>query len=302
MRRGFMGGLLALALCGAGCGDDSEMCSGDACAQGDGGASMGDAAAAAPQDDPSDSAEAGDTDAAASSDGDSASASPSDASDDPASDDGDTDPAASDDASDDAGDAAPADEPAFTPAMDGNQGALCESERDCNMGLACYTTGSMGYCTASCDDDDACSGLTGATYTCSNNSDACRVVCGGDEDGPCPQGMSCIDGRCNYPDNILATAGAFERCESSDDCTGELVCNAAQGPGGGSGGGYCTQPCDASEDCTEAPASGSITPGCRMGGSGLCRLDCSDDAEGCPDSMACMNNRCRFTPQQDAQQ
>ena len=300
MRHGLVIGICLALSGGVACGDDSDDCSGEDCPRGDGGSA--DAAAA-----PNGGDEGTDTDDASDTSSSSGSA------DEPAGADGATDDGAQDDGAASDGDgseggdegqddeAEPDPEPAFMPARDGNQGALCESDRDCNMGLACYTTDEVGFCTASCTDDGGCGALTGATYTCSSGRNACRVECGGEDDGDCPAGMECLGNRCNYPANVLATAGAFERCESSADCAGDLVCNAAQGPGPGAGAGFCTQACESSEDCTEAPSSGSIEAGCSMGGTGLCRLDCSDADDGCPDGMVCTNNRCRVASGDDEQ-
>ena len=71
-----------------------------------------------------------------------------------------------------------------------------------------------------------------------------------------------------------------------------LVCSASFG-----GAGYCTASCMLPDgDCGDvADAAGDLTPECTAvigpgaGMMGRCTLDCSEDEEGCPDGMTCIN-------------
>jgi hypothetical protein len=205
------------------------------------------------------------------------------------------------------------------PPMDGNQLSLCETGVDCNRGLDCYNPagGGDGFCTKPCETADDCMGIAGAAYTCSMSTQLCVIDCDGEDDTSCPDGMRClVNGfggggqgqqaasyRCEYPAMQAANSGgAWEECSSpnSDDCAMGLTCNGSGAAASGSG--FCAQRCTNNNECTMMPGSGSIMPTCEgggMGGPGMgtgganrtCVLDCSDDADGCPDGMTCVENR-----------
>jgi hypothetical protein len=201
------------------------------------------------------------------------------------------------------------------PPSDGNQLSICMVGQDsgCADTLACYTaigaTG-VGYCTTTCELDADCTSL-GAGYSCSSPSGQsgdrfCRLTCTGEDDTSCPALMSCVDVngafRCLYDEKDLGAQDTpvFGACESDGDCTGELGCYEALifGQGGTEYSGICAAPCENSDECTDMPSSGNITPSC--GNGGLCILDCSTiqgpgpvptDAGQpvCPDGMECAN-------------
>jgi hypothetical protein len=99
----------------------------------------------------------------------------------------------------------------------------------------------------------------------------------------------------------------WEPCDQNGDCVEGLICygtgeggggdQGGGGPGGGENlGGYCTQPCENTEECTEPMPSGNIAPTC--GTSGGCRFECTPDTT-CPDGMECVElqgdvGRCLF--------
>jgi hypothetical protein len=214
-------------------------------------------------------------------------------------DDGGVDPV---DAGGDAG------EPAQPLPDDGNQGSVCEDGTDCNQDLDCYNAGTdgQGFCSATCEMDDDCTAIAGAAYVCSMSTGVCIVECEGEDDEEsCPDGMACVNTsgfggggmasyRCKYPDAPPAagTAQAFEACSMEEPCAAGLVCNAAFG-----GAGYCTASCTPPDgDCDAvADAAGDLTAECTTalggpgGAMGRCTLDCSDDEEGCPDGLTCID-------------
>jgi hypothetical protein len=193
---------------------------------------------------------------------------------------------------------------------DGDQLAVCEEDGDCGDDLACYDPGpGQHFCTRTCAETADCAQLTGAEYTCSDDG-LCEVRCENVLDTEsCPDGLSCtlVRGpgggqggpqfRCKYSENAGQTGDgeAWSACLAPDDCDDGLECVGAFGPIPG----YCTQACEESDECSEEPESGDIEPTCGQVGpmpsATACVLDCSDDAEGCPDDMMCgIGERCVY--------
>jgi hypothetical protein len=190
--------------------------------------------------------------------------------------------------------------------MDGEQLAVCTDEQDCDDGLGCYAEGGgQDFCTATCSNDDDCQGLGGAEYTCSDDG-LCEVVCAVGDSSSCPEGMTCLQTsgpgpgglqfRCKYSTAAGSAGGAFDPCSTGADCEDGLQCVGAFAaiPG------YCTGECEDTDECTEQPSSGSIEPTCigttpLPASPSMCLLDCSDDADGCPDDMTCgIGGRCTY--------
>jgi hypothetical protein len=134
------------------------------------------------------------------------------------------------------------------------------------------------------------------------NDGVCRIECEGEDDTSCPDLMVCVETspnsfRCAYPEAGEPEPGSqdvplWEPCSASGECVDGLICypslgGGQGGPGGGDFnlGGFCTQPCESDDECTEEAPSGDIDPSC--GSSGGCRFDCSDGGE-CPDGMECV--------------
>jgi hypothetical protein len=149
--------------------------------------------------------------------------------------------------------------------------------------------------------------LAGAEYTCSDDG-LCEVQCENLEDrDSCPEGLSCtlVSGpgpggfqfRCKYSENAgqSGSGEAWSACLAAGDCDDGLECVGAFGPIPG----YCAQACAESAECTAEPDSGDIEPTCEQIGptpsARACALDCSGDAEGCPDDMVCgFGSRCVY--------
>jgi hypothetical protein len=209
----------------------------------------------------------------------------------------------------DTSDAGMMSEPGEEPATDGSQLASCAEDGDCTEDRVCYTPGAQGatgYCTGTCAEDEDCAAI-GPEYTCNdrggggqgpgNGPDGmCRLECEGTDDTSCPAPMTCVE---TSPDNFRCAfvpedePGAqnvplWEPCTESSECVAGLICygTVAGGGGGDPVGGFCTQPCENDDECTEDEPSGEIEPTC--GTTGGCRFDCSDDEE-CPDGMECVS-------------
>jgi hypothetical protein len=196
-------------------------------------------------------------------------------------------------------------EPGEQPASDGSQLAACAEDGDCTEDRVCYTPGAQqatGYCTASCESNDDCSAL-GAEYTCNatggmgmgmSGGGACRIECEDSDDMSCPDLMTCVETspdtfRCAYVEDDAPGSQdveLWEPCSENGECVDGLICYGAiaGGPGGGSVGGFCTQPCETDDECTEDEPSGDIAPTC--GNTGGCRFDCSEGGD-CPEGMEC---------------
>jgi hypothetical protein len=183
--------------------------------------------------------------------------------------------------------------PAVELPMDGTHLAVCDDDRDCNMGLGCYAGGMpAGYCTAECENDEDCSGLSGGSFTC-GQSDLCSAQCEGQDDTSCPTNMRCLavgddTFRCLYPPELTEEPPVpFEACQNDMDCGGELEClrNGMGGPG------FCSRTCTPDEpSCSDlVPPSGSIEPTCvpQNPQLGRCALDCESNADGCPEGLSC---------------
>jgi hypothetical protein len=214
--------------------------------------------------------------------------------------------------------------PTDGPSTDGSQLSACAEDEDCTEDRVCYLPGAqeaIGYCTGSCSGDEDCAAL-GAQYTCNamgngggnGGMGVCRIECEGEDDTSCPDMMMCVETsqgsfRCAYTEEPEEPPAQdmqlWEPCEANGDCVEGLICygtfegGGGQGPGGGGGqniGGYCTQPCENTDECTEPEPSGNISPTC--GSSGGCRFECTEDTT-CPDGMECMElqgnvGRCLF--------
>jgi hypothetical protein len=198
------------------------------------------------------------------------------------------------------------------PKADGSELASCDPDAAmaCTGELACYDAAnatSVGFCTKTCTQDTDCSSL-GASFTCSSptgqaGTQYCRQSCTGEDDTSCPMYMAClpVQGgfRCLYDEKDVGTGTgkAWDECEQSGDCEGELVCypSGAQGFGGTRYAGACTKACLEDADC-DAPSTGNVVPSC--GGGGNCVLDCApagggmgaaDGGTTCPEGMDCAN-------------
>jgi hypothetical protein len=181
-------------------------------------------------------------------------------------------------------------EPVVLP-MDGTQFAVCENDRDCDMGLGCYGAGAAtGYCSAECEGDEDCAAL-GANFGC-GQSGLCAAECEGEQDSACPAHMRCTPVgedtfRCQYPPELTEEPPVpFGGCENDMDC-GELEClGSAMG-----GSGFCSRACTPEEPGCEdlMPASGSIQPTCvpQNPQLGRCALDCEAAPDGCPEGLSC---------------
>ncbi|HMI90611.1 MAG TPA: hypothetical protein VK509_04570 [Polyangiales bacterium] len=187
--------------------------------------------------------------------------------------------------------------------MDGNQLAVCDNDRDCNMNLGCYGAGSGGFCTRACEQEQDCADLPGATYHC-GGSGLCSVVCeNADDDASCPPGLECTqrggggDGnggggdafRCLYPEAPAEPEGMpFAQCEGGGSCMDGLQClgdNMGQP-------GFCSHACTPqNSDCSDVPApSGTIAATCvpQTPEQGVCALNCEAMPAGCPAGMQCV--------------
>jgi hypothetical protein len=212
--------------------------------------------------------------------------------------------------------------PTGGPPTDGSQLSACGEDDDCTEDRVCYLPGAqqaIGYCTGTCSEDADCSAL-GAAYTCNamgsgNMEGMCRIECEGPDDTSCPDMMMCVETsagsfRCAYTEEPEEPPAQdmqlWEPCEQNGDCVAGLICYPEIDGGGGNGnqgggegfGGYCTQPCESTEECTEPEPSGNISPTC--GSSNGCRFECSEDTT-CPDGMECMDisgtSRCLYPVQ-----
>jgi hypothetical protein len=186
--------------------------------------------------------------------------------------------------------------------MDGNQLAVCDNDRDCNMNLGCYSPESGGFCTRTCEQEQDCADLPGATYHC-GQSGLCSVECeNADDDASCPPGLECTqrgdgDGggngggdafRCLYPEAAPEPGGtAFAQCEGGS-CMDGLQClgdNMGQT-------GFCSHDCTPEDsDCSDVPApSGTIAATCvpQTPEQGVCALNCEAMPAGCPTGMQCV--------------
>jgi hypothetical protein len=190
---------------------------------------------------------------------------------------------------------------------DGDQLSVCEGDSDCDTGFSCFMEGGgQHFCTADCENTADCEGIEGANYTCSPDNQ-CEVVCAPANSDSCPDGLICmmvsgpgpggIQYRCKYSENAgqVGSGAAYTACADTGDCDDGLECMG----GFGIIPGQCARACEAPADCTDQPSSGSIEPTCEMisamPGSEMCVLDCSGDAEGCPDGMICgIGDRCVF--------
>jgi len=199
-------------------------------------------------------------------------------------------------------------EPGEEPPTDGSQLSSCAEDGDCTEGRVCYMPGAQGatgYCTGVCAEDEDCAAI-GPEYTCNamgggqgqgnNQRGMCRLECEGADDTSCPAPMTCVETspdsfRCAFvPEDEPGAQNVplWEPCTESGECVEGLICYGAVGGGGGGDpvGGFCTQPCENDDECTEEEPSGEIAPTC--GSTGGCRFDCSDD-EQCPDGMECVS-------------
>jgi len=189
--------------------------------------------------------------------------------------------------------------------MDGNQLAVCDDDRDCNMNLGCYSPESGGFCTRVCEQEQDCAALPGAIYHC-GQSGLCSVECmNADDDASCPPGLECTqrggggDGngggggdafRCLYPEAAdPEPAGTpFAQCQGGGECMDGLQClgdNMGQP-------GFCSHDCTPQDsDCSDVPApSGTIAPTCvpQTPEQGICALNCEAMPAGCPAGMQCV--------------
>ena len=69
---------------------------------------------------------------------------------------------------------------------EGDQNSPCPNGNECSSELVCYLD---NHCSAACDADSDCDGLSGADYTCYTMDGVCRVICADDND--CPAGLEC---------------------------------------------------------------------------------------------------------------
>jgi len=192
---------------------------------------------------------------------------------------------------------------------DGNQLAVCQNGRDCNMNLDCYAVGpGRGFCSQVCEGDEECMALPGAAYVCAT-SGICNIPCQDEADTQsCPGGMVCLDlnegggdngggqgnepaFRCKYPPQEPEEPEgqpAFGPCNGQSDCQDGLDCVDDLM---GNDTGYCSVPCNEPAACAELmPSSGTIAPSCEPNSPtmGTCALDCSAAPAGCPDGMMCL--------------
>jgi hypothetical protein len=185
--------------------------------------------------------------------------------------------------------------------MNGNQLAVCDNDRDCNMNLGCYGPESGGFCTRACEQEQDCADLPGATYHC-GQSGLCSVECeNADDDASCPPGLECTqrgggDGggngdafRCLYPEAAPEPEGmAFAQCEGGGSCMDGLQC---LGDNMGETG-FCSHDCTPEDsDCSDVPApSGTIAATCvpQTPEQGVCALNCEAMPAGCPAGMQCV--------------
>jgi hypothetical protein len=199
--------------------------------------------------------------------------------------------------------------------------AQCSGNDDCSSlgaNAGCYQAGGgmmggfFGGMMGGAGGATGSGGASGSTTT-----GTCRVSCTGVDDTSCPTGLMCIDVgagsfRCALPGadsgntgsggagGIFGGAGgagffggsggrggmmqmpgdtkAFEEC-TGGGCVEGLTCSSTFGRG------FCTQTCQNTSDCTEEPGSGDVTPTC--GRNGRCVLECTVDADECPDDMTC---------------
>jgi hypothetical protein len=165
-------------------------------------------------------------------------------------------------------------------------------------------------CSQECSGSDECSGIGGASWTCSNSTGLCHVECeGADDDESCPEGLICVMAtgpgafRCKHPDDDGPGPGTkfpYETCTHSNDCADLLICHVPSG----FDTGYCTLSCNPEDgsSCEHISPGGEINASCEMPfpstGSSHCALDCEDKPDGCPHDMTCieyaMFSRCGY--------
>lgn len=193
---------------------------------------------------------------------------------------------------------------------DGELASACYAPDECNGDdLLCF--GSIdtapGLCVEDCQDDSDCAEVDGLPARCTRGQ--CLVNCAGPErmgGGPCPAKMECrqqlteeVPGVltpvvvaltdpnfwCVYPvdagTNDVALLGACDPGHGDGDCAGVRVCHD---PDRGAGPGFCTDACEASQDCAVPRGVVASTAVCAAG---ACELDCSAAGATCPTGMNC---------------
>ena len=185
---------------------------------------------------------------------------------------------------------------------DGNQGAVCVGDTDCNQGFGCFDANlaGQGICTTVCSGDGDCSGLTDGDYACGTMGAAngnCVVSCTGTDDtSSCPSPQTCQaatggggGGATFYCQNPPPPpAGQWEACATGiASCGNGFACATTFATGYT---GFCTETCMQDSDCSDPP-SGDATVSCPMvgGGGGMtrrCEYRCMN-GETCPDGMEC---------------
>ncbi len=160
-------------------------------------------------------------------------------------------------------------------------GAACLSDHECEGDLICdYTTAT---CAEAAGFGEACAYADSANpvidtetvrcqqgLRCDPQSETCQPqdcgfgsYCGGDDDR-CPQGLSCVAGRCDF----LAQAG--EQCWDADDCA-DGTC--ASGPGG--------------QFCVPLTALGDVCGESQQCASGYCDPNVGECSSQVPPGSAC---------------
>ena len=196
--------------------------------------------------------------------------------------------------------------------MDGDIGAVCTADADCEGGI-CLAEGEGfdgGYCSSVCTTDEDCPGsgvcleAGGGTFLCFDRCDPaatereCRAgygcassfslpapIClpGCTDDTDCEGGLACDpeagfsgEGRCHDPDASIGDA-----CTSSTACPAGGFCLSERR--NGFPGGVCvTFGCDLASD-TGCPGDGHCLPGFR---GGFCYDGCETDAD-CREAYTC---------------
>jgi hypothetical protein len=139
--------------------------------------------------------------------------------------------------------------------------------------------GDRGLCLALCDDAADCTqpGFTCVLQPTSGRAGVCvPTQLAGEPEPPAEP---------DTPDPATPEAFLGTPCASDDDCS-EGVCLSESGDdfglGGGPAGGYCSLPCEVTEDCLEAGAVCATTPGgsyclkgCAVEDPGVCGRDVS---------------------------
>ena len=222
-------------------------------------------------------------------------------------------------------------------------GEPCGGADECRSGLCVPGPDGRPFCSASCDgmdtgscpsgfycDGDATgscgdglcmpggAGAAALGEACSEDTDCASLVCSGgvcsqacipDGAAGCPEGFACQQGPTPGCGTCKRAAGLGHRCERHEDCVTRLCAER------GEGDSFCTQLCDAQEDCPSTfecvpagsrsvcvpPEGGIVGLPCESGRDcpgGLCAADSSadgsyctqrcDGGSDCPDGFECV--------------